>query len=64
MYYDTKILNKAIQGKIRAIARKGNLEIASELLLKHKKSLISENLFSEVDGEIKKIQLKISKASK
>ena len=64
LYYDTKILNKAIQGKIKAIAKKGNLDEASDLLLKHKESLISENLFSETDGEIRKIQLKSSRVSR
>ena len=63
LYYDTKILNKAIQGKIKAMAKKGDLEIASELLLKHKESLINENLFSEIDDEIKNIKLKKSKSS-
>ena len=62
LYYDTKILNKAIQGKIKAMAKKGDLEIASELLLKHKESLINENLFSEIDDEIKNIKLKKSKS--
>ena len=64
LYYDTKILNKAIQGKIKAIAKKGNLDVASDLLLKHKESLKNENLFSETDSEIRKIQLKISRVSK
>jgi len=64
LYYDTKILNKAIQGKIKAIAKKGNLDAASDLLLKHKESLTSENLFSETDGELRKIQLKSSRVSK
>ena len=63
LYYDTKILNKAIQGKIKAMAKKGDLEIASELLLKHKESLINENLFSEIDDQVKNIKLKKSKSS-
>ena len=64
LYYDTKILNQARQGKIRAITKNNKLEDASRLLEEFKISLEIEGLYEETKKDLEKEKDKLSRVSK
>ena len=64
LYYDTKILNQARQGKIRAINKNNKLEDASRLLEEFKISLELEGLYEETKKDLEKEKDKLSRVSK
>jgi len=61
-YYDTKIYNKAVQGKILALAKNGDLDNAKNVLLENIKGLEEEDLYLKTKADIEKIQKKLNKS--
>ena len=64
LYYDTEIFNKAIQGKILALAKNGELDNAKSILLENIKGLKEEGLYIKTKADIEKIQRKLTKSLK
>ena len=62
LYYDTKILNKAIQGKILAKANKGEIEEAKSLLSDNIEGLEEAGLYEKTKITIAKVQKKLTKS--
>ena len=61
-YYDTKIYNKAIQGKILALAKNGKLDNAKSMLFENIKGLEKEGLYIKTKADVEKIQRKLTKS--
>lgn len=61
-YYDTKIYNKAIQGKILALAKNGKLDNAKSILFENIKGLEKEGLYIKTKADVEKIQRKLTKS--
>ena len=61
-YYDTKIYNKAIQGKILALAKNGKLDNAKSMLFENIKGLEKEGLYIKTKADVEKIQKKLTKS--
>jgi len=64
LYYDTEILNKAREGKIKSISKSGDIEKAFKILEEFKTNLKAEGLYKDLNNDLNKEKEKRMKGLK